>query len=144
MREQHRRYCPVGMTDEYRPSKTCLFCLQQQVRPARSRRIKDGRITVVNVHGALEGVNPDYLSFKCGYTVKPWDEHAAVAIALAGIYLLTDSQRQTLPPLAREMRPQDNALVATINTSSSLGSTSSPPDIDQDPNRAPYRDRAYR
>ena len=99
----------------------------QQVRPVRSRCIEDGKIKAVNVHGAMECVNPDCLSFKCGYTVKPRDARAAVAIALAGVSLLTDPQRETLPPFAREMRPQDNALVATINTNSSLGSISSPP-----------------
>ena len=35
MREQHRRYCTIGMTNEYRTSKTCIYC-SCQVRQARA------------------------------------------------------------------------------------------------------------
>jgi hypothetical protein len=110
MREQHIRHCPVGMTNEYRSSKTCVFCFQP-VRLARSRRLVKGNIKLVKVHGAVECVNPDCISFRCGYTIKSRDPHAATCIALAGASTLFSS---TLSPFTRVYRPQN-----TINASTS-------------------------
>jgi hypothetical protein len=104
MRAQHRGNCPVGMTNEYRSSKTCVFCFQP-VQLARSRRLVGGKIKVVKVHGAVECVNPGCPSFKCGYTIKPRDPHAAVCIAIAGASNLLSSPRTTLPPFSRAFRP---------------------------------------
>jgi len=113
MREQHIRYCPVGMTNEYRSSKTCVFCFQP-VQLARSRRLVNGKVKIVKVHGAVECVNPACDSFKCGYTIKPRDPHASVCIAIAGASNLLSSPRTTLPPFSRvPPRP------TTINTSPS-------------------------
>jgi hypothetical protein len=110
MREQHRRYCTVGMTNEYRSSKTCVFCFQP-VQLARSRRLVSGKVKVVKVHGAVECVNPACPSFKCGYTTKPRDPHAALCIAIAGASNLLSPSRTTLPPFSRAFHP------TTINAS---------------------------
>ncbi|KAG0256593.1 hypothetical protein DFQ27_005639 [Actinomortierella ambigua] len=87
MRAQHIRHCTIGMTDEYRTSKTCVFCFHQ-VRLARHRRMVKGQEKLVNVNGAVECVNPDCVSVKSGYCQKPRDTHAAVAIAIAGAHQL--------------------------------------------------------
>ncbi|KAG0258671.1 hypothetical protein DFQ27_004523 [Actinomortierella ambigua] len=50
MRAQHIRYCTIGMMDEYRTSKTCVFCFHQ-VRLARHRRMVKGQEKLVNVNG---------------------------------------------------------------------------------------------
>ena len=138
MREQHRRYCTVGMTDEYRSSKTCIWCFQQ-VRLPRSRRLINGKIKTVKVHGAVECVNPSCISVQCGYTIKSRDPHAckklrlnllsfnyiflnytffkisAVAIAISGASNLLTSPRATLAPFSKAYRrPLD-----TINPSPS-------------------------
>jgi len=111
MREQHRRHCTIGMTNEYRSSQTCVWCFQQ-TRLARSRRIINGRITSVKIHGAVECINPSCISFKCGYTIKPRDPHSAIAIAIAGASILLSTSRSTLPPFSSVYTSTQ-----TINTS---------------------------
>lgn len=100
MREEHIRHCPIAMTDEFRSSKTCIFCFAQ-VQQARSCRTIGGKVKTVSVHGAIECVNPDCPSVKCGYTIRPRDPHAAVAIAIAGASVLL--QGRTLPPFSRRL-----------------------------------------
>ena len=104
MRKEHIQHCAVGMTNEYRSSKTCVFCFQP-VQLARSRRLLGGKIKIVKVHGAIECVNPACVSFKCSYTIKPRDAHASVCIAIAGASNLLSSPRATLPPFSRASRP---------------------------------------
>jgi hypothetical protein len=83
LREQHRKHGIVAMTNEYRTSKTCVFCFEQ-VQLARATRETKGTWKRVRLNGAVECVNPDCVSFKCGYTTKGRDSHAALAIAIAG------------------------------------------------------------
>ncbi|KAF9164489.1 hypothetical protein DFQ26_001380 [Actinomortierella ambigua] len=98
MRAQHIRYCTIAMTDEYRTSKTCVFCFQQ-VRLARHHRMVKGKEKLVSVHGVVECVNPDCPSVKSGYCQKPRDAHAAVAIAIAGTHQLL--KKQAFAPFSR-------------------------------------------
>ncbi|KAK3822905.1 MAG: hypothetical protein J3Q66DRAFT_424384, partial [Benniella sp.] len=83
MREQHRQYCTVGMTNEYRTSKTCIYCFCP-IRQAHARRMINGKVKVVRLHDAVECINPDCPSVGEGFAIKPRDAHAAVAIAIAG------------------------------------------------------------
>lgn len=122
MREQHRRYCTVGMTNEFRTSKTCIYCYCQ-VRQARARRLVNGKVKFVNLHDAVECINPECPSVKQGYTVKPRDAHAAAAIAIAGASALLDRSRRTLPPFSRNTKPPSRN--ATTNTSQALAYSSS-------------------
>ena len=55
MRKEHIQHCTVGMTNEYRSSKTCVFCFQP-VQLARSWCLLGGQIKVVKVHDAIECV----------------------------------------------------------------------------------------
>ncbi|KAI8363414.1 hypothetical protein B0O80DRAFT_372813, partial [Mortierella sp. GBAus27b] len=87
LRKKHQQHCVVAIQDEYRTSKVCIYCFQE-VRPARSRRIIQGKEKMVRVHGALECSNPNCPAFREGYTIRPRDAHAAVAIALAGVSAL--------------------------------------------------------
>ena len=113
MRKEHMQHCVVGMTNEYRSSQTCVFCFQP-VQLAQSRRVINGNVKTVKVHGAVECVNPSCDSFKCGYTIKSRDPHASVCIAIAGASCLLSPSRVTLPPFSRgPPRP------TTINTSPS-------------------------
>ncbi|KAF9167971.1 hypothetical protein DFQ26_002196 [Actinomortierella ambigua] len=98
MRAEHIRYCTIAMTDEFRTSKTCVFCFQQ-VRLARHRRKVKGNEKLVSVHGVVECINPDCPSVKSGYCQKPRDAHAAVAIALVGAHQLL--YQKAFPPFSR-------------------------------------------
>jgi hypothetical protein len=100
MRKEHQKNCVVGITDEYRTSKVCIYCFQE-VRVARSRRMVKGKSKMVRVHGALECINPACPSFKEGYTIKARDPHAATAIAIAGGCALLSTSHKTLPPFSR-------------------------------------------
>ncbi|KAK3825497.1 MAG: hypothetical protein J3Q66DRAFT_278143 [Benniella sp.] len=100
LRHEHQQHCVVALTDEFRTSKVCVYCFHQ-VQQARSRRLINGEIKTVRVHGALECTNPACPSFQEGYTIKPRDPHAAVAIALAGISALSNPQRQPIAPFSR-------------------------------------------
>ncbi|KAF9201042.1 hypothetical protein BGZ49_008726 [Haplosporangium sp. Z 27] len=122
MRAEHLKHTTVAITDEYRTSQTCVYCFEQ-VRQARSRRLVDGRVKTVSVHGTVECINPDCISFKCGYSIKPRDAHAAVAIAISGASRLFDSDRMPLPPFSRGFKLRDT--ITTNNTSSILETSSS-------------------
>ncbi|KAI8356335.1 hypothetical protein B0O80DRAFT_24618 [Mortierella sp. GBAus27b] len=100
LRKEHQQHCVVAIQDEYRTSKVCIYCFQE-VRPARSRRIIQGKEKMVRVHGALECSNPNCPAFREGYTIRPRDAHAAVAIALAGVSALKHPQRKPLQPFSR-------------------------------------------
>lgn len=117
MREQHRRYCTVGMTNEFRTSKTCIYCFCQ-VRQARARRLVNGKVKSVRIHDAIECINPECPSVMQGYTVKPRDAHAAAAIAIAGASTLLDPSRKTLPPFSRNtIPPSRNATIYQLQSS---------------------------
>jgi hypothetical protein len=108
LREHHRQHCPIGMTDEFRSSQTCVYCFQQ-VSLARSRRFIGGKIKTTKVHGAVECTNPQCPSFKANYTIKPRDPHSAVCIAIAGASNLLNGHR-TLPPFTRTIKPSQSVL----------------------------------
>ncbi|KAG0253317.1 hypothetical protein BG011_006429 [Mortierella polycephala] len=99
MRKERQKNCIVGITDEYRTSKVCIYCFQD-VRMARSRRMIKGKSKMVRVHGALECINPACPSFKEGYTIKARDPHAAAAIAIAGACVLLSTLHKALPPFS--------------------------------------------
>lgn len=107
LRHEHQQHCVVALTDEYRTSQVCIYCFHQ-VQMARSRRLINGEIKTVRVHGALECINPACPSFQEGYTIKPRDPHAAVAIALAGISALSNPQRIPIAPFSRTFRAENN------------------------------------
>lgn len=87
IREQHRQYGVVVITDEHMTSQTCNFCFSK-TRPARSRRIVDGKQKVVSLGGAKECTNPVCPAFKVGYTTRPRDTQACVCIGAAGFSAL--------------------------------------------------------
>jgi len=107
LRENHRKHAVVAMTNEFRTSKTCVFCFEQ-VQLARANRDKKGTFKRVTVNGAVECVNPDCVSFKCGYTTRGGDSHAALAIAIAGASNLLSDSRTTIAPFSRT-KPTNNA-----------------------------------
>lgn len=120
MRAEHRRYCTVGMTDEYRSSKTCVYC-SHQVRQARARRVDriNKTIKTVTVNGTVECVNPNCISFTCGYTIKSRDPHAAVGIAIAGASPHFEPNRAVLAPYTRGFQP----ITTTTNNASPAAGT---------------------
>lgn len=131
MRKEHSRYCPVGITDEYRTSKICIFCFRQLVS-ARSRRIVGGKIKTVKVHGALECENTECESYKFGYTIKPRDPHAAAAIAISGAHILFE--HIALPPFSRSVNDSttNNASSNALETLPLLASIEIPQEISCD------------
>ncbi|KAK3825711.1 MAG: hypothetical protein J3Q66DRAFT_420773 [Benniella sp.] len=100
LRKEHIKHCPVVITDEYRSSRTCTYCYHE-LQTARYRRTKDGKDQIVRVHGALECTNSDCPSFQIGYTIRPRDAQAAVAIAIAGVSTLLSPAHEPIAPLAR-------------------------------------------
>jgi len=95
--ERHMQHGIVAKTNENMSSRTCPFCFRL-VRLARGRRIRKGEAKLVRVHGAIECINPDCISARCGYGHRPRDSNAALNIALIGHTVLTSPTRQTLPP----------------------------------------------
>lgn len=100
LREQHRKHGVVAMTNEFRTSKTCVFCFEQ-VQLARATRDIKGTSKRVTLNGGIECINPDCVSFKCGYTTRGRDSNAALAIAIAGASNLLSDNRTTIAPFTR-------------------------------------------
>ncbi|KAG0300016.1 hypothetical protein BGZ98_009564 [Dissophora globulifera] len=92
MRKEHQRHCIVAMTDEYRSSKTWVFCFSP-VQLARGHRIVNGLIRTAR------------------------DTHSAMAIAIAGALNLLSSDHQTLPPSRKfnHIPPLPSITANTIN-----------------------------
>lgn len=123
LRQEHIRHCPIALTDEYRTSKTCIFCFQQ-VALARSSRIVQGKIKSVRVHGAVECMNQNCISVKQGHGIKARDSHSAIAIAISGASILFNPVRRVLPPFSRshdETKFTKNASNMLEDSPSSLG-----------------------
>ncbi|KAH7030287.1 hypothetical protein BKA57DRAFT_541270 [Linnemannia elongata] len=122
--DQHRQSCPVLMTNEMRTSKVCIFCYHQ-LQLAKARRIINGSVKTVRVHGAVECVNNDCEAVQCGHTIRGRDDNAAVAIAIAGYSnlvsrdRLTSGVRRTLPPFEPRLIPK--IATPTPSTSESTG-----------------------
>ncbi|KAK3811125.1 MAG: hypothetical protein J3Q66DRAFT_287113 [Benniella sp.] len=134
LREQHIQHCPIAMTDEYLSSKTCVFCFARVQQATASRTVR-GEAKTISIHGAVECTNPDCPSVQCGYTIRPRDAHAAVAIAIAGASVIL--QGQVLPPFSRRLAsprspPQAPATPAG-NTTTPGTSTRDAIDAPQDP-----------
>jgi hypothetical protein len=103
--ERHMLHCPVAKTNEHMSSQTCMFCFQV-MRLARAHRRVGGKTKCIRLHGTVECINPECISFRCGYSHRARDTNAAVNIAIAGHSLLTSPNRQTLPPFsATTQRP---------------------------------------
>ncbi|KAI8345404.1 hypothetical protein B0O80DRAFT_394555 [Mortierella sp. GBAus27b] len=104
LRQEHARYCPVAVTDEFNTSKVCLDCFER-LRPARSRRIVNGSARTTRVNGSLECTNPDCSSFRNGRALKTRDVNSAAAIAIAGASTHLRQDRKRLPPFSRDPPP---------------------------------------
>lgn len=100
IREQHRDYGHIGITNEYNTSKTCPFCFSRVVLH-RARRIVDGKKLVVRLNGAIECVHPRCPARRLKYTTRGRDANAAANIALSGASIVLSSDRQPLPPFRR-------------------------------------------
>ncbi|KAI8350218.1 hypothetical protein B0O80DRAFT_375681, partial [Mortierella sp. GBAus27b] len=83
IREQHRQFGTVIITDEHMTSQRCCFCFTK-TRPGRARRMVDGTQKIVNLHGVKECTNPTCPAFRYGYTTRPRDSQACVCIGMAG------------------------------------------------------------
>lgn len=95
MRQRHRRYTIVSMTNEHRSSQTCVFCFQQVQRP-KTRKLVKGKWKSVSVNGSSLCMNPQCLAYRHGCNTRNRDTQAAFAIALAGVSRI--STGQTLEP----------------------------------------------
>lgn len=93
IREQHKQFGTVIMTDEYMSSQRCCFCFRK-TRPGQSRRIFDGTQKVVNLHGVKEYSNPTCPAFRIGYTTRPRDTQACVCIGMSGFSALNLGDRR--------------------------------------------------
>jgi len=100
LRHQHRQLTPLVYTDEFRTSKTCVYCFEPVVCPT-TKRMKNGKLVNVSIHGAVRCVNKDCPSVKNRYAIKSRDQHAAVAICLVAISMLFSPNRETLRPFSR-------------------------------------------
>ncbi|RPB08593.1 hypothetical protein P167DRAFT_608616 [Morchella conica CCBAS932] len=85
IREQHRVYGNVAITNEYNSSKTCPLC-SSKVHLAR--RTVDGKERVVRLHGAVECVHPRCPARRIPHTTRGRDADAAANIALSGASII--------------------------------------------------------
>lgn len=99
IREQHRVYGNVAITNEYNSSKTCPLC-SSKVHLAR--RTVDGKERVVRLHGAVECVHPRCPARRIPHTTRGRDANAAANIALSGASIILSSDQQPLPPFRRD------------------------------------------
>lgn len=83
LRKRHRRYTVVAMTNEYRPSQTCVGCFGSVVRPS-GRKMIDGKLKTVPVNGASICFNTKCPMYRKSINTQNRDTEAAVCIALAG------------------------------------------------------------
>jgi len=100
IREQHRNYGYVGLTNEYNTSKTCPYCFSRVILH-RARRIVGGVKRIVRLNGAIECVHPRCPARRIKYTTRGRDANAAANIALSGASIILAADRQPLPPFRR-------------------------------------------
>ena len=98
LRERHRRYTTVAMTNEYRTSQTCCYCFQPVIRP-RKPVFRDGKWRTKSVSGSSVCYNSACPSYQRGCNTKNRDVEAAINISLAGTSRITTGF--TLPPFER-------------------------------------------
>ncbi|KAG0050544.1 hypothetical protein BGZ83_004667 [Gryganskiella cystojenkinii] len=99
--ENHMRFIPVLMTDEYLTTKTCPFCWRR-VRFGRARTDKGVR----SVKGVIQCKNPKCLSFKLGYSKRARDTNAAFNIMLRGEIQVSSEDRKIPDAFARRRRAE--------------------------------------
>ena len=101
--QRHMHHGPVCKTNEQNSSKTCPFCFKP-TRLARARRMREGKMKLVRLNGAVECTNSQCISHRCGYTIRGRDNNAALNIAIAGYSQLTSTDRTALPPFTTTTR----------------------------------------
>ena len=101
--QRHMHHGPVCKTNEHNSSKTCPFCFKP-TRLARARRMREGKMKLVRLNGAVECTNSQCISHRCGYTIRGRDNNAALNIAIAGYFQLTSTDRTALPPFTTTTR----------------------------------------
>jgi hypothetical protein len=105
IRKEHRRYCSVLWTPEFRTSKLSSICLKQ-VHLARARRRIGGDLKTVRVNGATACSNPECRGHECGYTIRGRDTQAAANMCLVGISTaLSGEPKLPLKPFVSFRRP---------------------------------------
>ncbi|KAH7043463.1 hypothetical protein BKA57DRAFT_427617 [Linnemannia elongata] len=94
---QHRQYCIVGHTNEHRTSRICSACYRP-VSLMTAKRIKDGSIKNVRLHGAVQCRYKHCPRYKSGRQTQGRDSNSAINIATAGASSLLSVNNTTLPP----------------------------------------------
>jgi hypothetical protein len=111
IREQHRQFGTIVITDEYMSSQRCCYCFRK-TRPGRSRRIVDsvGTQKLINLHGAKESSNSTCPAFRIGYTTRPRDTQACVYIGISGLSALRS--KEPISPFQSVLRPYERQLLS--------------------------------
>ncbi|CAO3572405.1 unnamed protein product [Mortierella alpina] len=137
MRREHQKYTTVAVVDEYRSSKVCLYC-RKLVSLARAKRIVNGAVKTVRIHGATECTNSKCTARRVHFTIRPRDAQAAAVIGLSGSACLfydrtfPEFNRTSNPPKQRPHIYSNNA-----RQSASWMTSSKAPNILLDAMRAP-------
>jgi hypothetical protein len=94
---QHRQHCVVGVTNENRTSRICSACYRQ-IFLLTEKRVKDGSIKTVRLHGAVQCQYKDCPRYKAGRPTQERDANSAINIATAGANSLLSVNNTVLPP----------------------------------------------
>jgi len=100
---KHMHHGPACKTNEQDSSKTCPFRFKP-TRLARLRRMREGKLKLVRVNGAIECTNSQYMSYRSGYTIRGRDNNATLNIAIGSCSQPTSIDRITLPPFSTTIR----------------------------------------
>lgn len=84
LRKEHRRYCSILWTPEFRTSKLCSICFEL-VHLAKARRRIGDKWKTMRINGAMVCSNPECRGHKCGHTIRGRDTQATVNICLVGL-----------------------------------------------------------
>ncbi|KAK3843434.1 MAG: hypothetical protein J3R72DRAFT_383384 [Linnemannia gamsii] len=95
--QQHRRYGPVGQTNENRTSRICSCCFVP-VKQSRATRIKDGESKTVRLNGSVDCRNPRCPRRQAGRGTMGRDANAANNILISGASILLSATHTALPP----------------------------------------------
>ena len=90
LRQNHYRFLPTVIVDEYRTSQTCAYCVMQVYRPKSA----NGNAS----RGACMCINPHCISFKHGRSISGRDTMAAANIAIKGF---AATQEISIPSMDR-------------------------------------------
>ncbi|KAK3843841.1 MAG: hypothetical protein J3R72DRAFT_398754 [Linnemannia gamsii] len=94
---QHRQHCIVGLTNENRTSRICSACYRP-IFLMTAKRVKDGSIKTVRLHGAVQCRYKDCPRYKAGRPTQGRDANSAINIATAGASSLLSVNNTVLPP----------------------------------------------